>query len=386
MAFPAPTFHGLAGRPRVLVAEDQSDVIAALQLLLKRNGYDAEFVSTPADALEAMRSRHFDIALLDLNYSRDTTSGSEGLDLVAQVKAIDSTLGVVVMTAWGSIPLAVSAMHRGACDFVQKPWDNAQLLAVLDKQIQASHSLRQRKLSHELEQQEVAQIQRALLPTQLSTPSGISIAATTQSALTVGGDYYDVIRIDEHRSSVCIADVVGKGMAAALLMSNLQASVRMLAGEVVEPARFCERVNQAVSANQVPGKFITFFYCVLDSEKRHIKFTNAGHNWPVLVHADGTFERLSTADPVLGMDPGSSFHQKELELRSGDRLVLFTDGITEACTAHGEEFGEEQFATLAAAHVTLSPSHMKNTLLRAVEEYCNLVWTDDATLIVIGID
>src|SRR5689334_10611650 len=136
MAFPAPELASFAKRPRILVAEDQADVIAALHLLLKRNGYEAEFVSSPADALETLRHRAFDVALLDLNYSRDTTSGSEGLELVTQVQAIDSAMAVIVMTAWGSIELAVKAMHNGACDFVQKPWDNQQLLRVLQQQVE----------------------------------------------------------------------------------------------------------------------------------------------------------------------------------------------------------------------------------------------------------
>jgi phosphoserine phosphatase RsbU/P len=386
MSFPAPNIHSFAGRPRVLVAEDQADVVAALHLLLKRNGYEAEFVNTPTDALDALRSRQFDIALLDLNYSRDTTSGSEGLELVSQVQAIDNTLAIVVMTAWGSIPLAVSAMHRGAFDFVQKPWDNTQLLAILNKEIQHTHSLRQKKFSEELERQEAAQVQRALMPGEIMAPQGMSIAACSQSMKTVGGDYYDVIPLDQFRSAVCIADVVGKGVGAALLMSNLQASVRLLASEVTEPATFCRRLNQAISANKVPGKFITFFYCVIDSERRRISFTNAGHNWPILAHADGSFERLSTEDTVLGTSPGLSYHQQEVELRSGDRLVLFTDGITEASSADGNEFGEEHLAELAAANVTLSSSALKENLLDAAQAHCSDAWTDDATLIVVAIE
>jgi sigma-B regulation protein RsbU (phosphoserine phosphatase) len=169
-------------------------------------------------------------------------------------------------------------------------------------------------------------------------------------------------------------------------MSNLQATVRLVAGETLEPARFCERLNQVVSANKVPGKFITFFYCVVDSELGRVRFTNAGHNWPILAHADGALERLTTADTVLGMDAASAFHEQELDLRGGDRLVLFTDGITEACAPDGEEFGEERLAKLSAAHVALSPSQMKDTLLAAVEEHSRGSFADDATLIVIGIE
>lgn len=386
MAIPALELHGIPERPRILVAEDQTDVVLALHLLLKRNGYEAEFVKCPEDALEALRTRTFDAALLDLNYSRDTTSGSEGLELVAQALAIDSTLAVVVMTAWGSVELAVKAMHRGACDFVQKPWDNAQLLHVLGQQIERGRSLRQKRLSEQEEQQEAAQIQRGLMPYEASAPAGMAIAAWSQAARTVGGDYYDIIRLDQSRFALCIADVVGKGVAAAILMSNLQASVRMLAPEIQDTAALCHRTNQAITANNVPGKFITFFYCILDSEQRRIRFTNAGHNWPVLAHADGTIERLNTEDTVLAAAAHSEYHQQELQLRSGDRLVLFTDGVSEACDDAGTEFGEDQLLELVRDNVALPAAALKTRLLDAARSHCRDKWTDDATLIVLAVD
>ncbi len=386
MAIPALELASFANRPRILVAEDQPDVIAALHLLLKRNGYEAEFVSSPADALDALRHRPFDVALLDLNYSRDTTSGSEGLELVTQVQAIDSTVAVIVMTAWGSIELAVKAMHNGACDFLQKPWDNQQLLRLLERQVEHSHALRRKRLSELEEQQEAAKIQRGLMPGEISAPQGIAISASSHAARTVGGDYYDVIRLGEHSSALCIADVVGKGVAAALLMSNLQAAVRMLAPELRDPAALCRRVNQAVSANNVPGKFITFFYCVLDARTRRLAFTNAGHNWPVLAHADGTIERLRTDDTVLGTTAASDYHQTDVQLRSGDRLVLFTDGITEACDGSGAEFSEDTLVQLVASNVSLPAAALQCTLLEAARSHCSGNWADDATLIVLAVE
>src|SRR2546421_7737178 len=122
-------------RARILVAEDQQDILEALRLLLKAHGYAAEFVSSPTDALSALARSSFDAVLMDMNYSRDTTSGSEGLELIARVQAQQNAPAIIVMTAWGSIALAVEAMHRGACDFVQKPWENEQLLRVLETQV-----------------------------------------------------------------------------------------------------------------------------------------------------------------------------------------------------------------------------------------------------------
>jgi DNA-binding NtrC family response regulator len=128
--------------PRVLIADDQSDVLEALRLLLKGEGFQLETASSPAGVLAAIEAREFDVALIDLNYTRDTTSGEEGLNLLSRIQGIDPTLPVVVMTAWGSVEVAVEAMRRGARDFIQKPWDNARLLAIVRTQIELSQALR----------------------------------------------------------------------------------------------------------------------------------------------------------------------------------------------------------------------------------------------------
>jgi DNA-binding NtrC family response regulator len=128
--------------PRILIADDQPDVLAALRLLLKGEDYNIITASSPAGALSFVEREELDLVLIDLNYTRDTTSGSEGLDLLSRMQAVDSTLPVVVMTAWGSVDVAVEVMRRGARDFIQKPWDNARLLAVLRTQIELAQALR----------------------------------------------------------------------------------------------------------------------------------------------------------------------------------------------------------------------------------------------------
>jgi DNA-binding NtrC family response regulator len=127
---------------RVLIADDQPDVREALRLLLKSEGYRTEAVSNPGAVLAALETEEFDILLIDLNYARDTTSGREGLDLLSRIQAMDSTLPVIVMTAWGSVELAVEAMRRGARDFIQKPWENPRLLSVIRTQLELSRALR----------------------------------------------------------------------------------------------------------------------------------------------------------------------------------------------------------------------------------------------------
>lgn len=134
--------HSSQSASTVLIADDQPDLLEALRLLLKGEGFRSETAGSPAAVLDALRAREFDAILIDLNYTRDTTSGREGLDLLSQIQALDSSVPVIVMTAWGTIELAVEAMRRGARDFVQKPWDNARLIQILRTQIELSRALR----------------------------------------------------------------------------------------------------------------------------------------------------------------------------------------------------------------------------------------------------
>src|SRR4029450_409572 len=128
--------------PRVLIADDQPDVLEALRLLLKSQHYFIETVKKPGDIIKSLEERDFDVLLMELNYTRDTTSGQEGLDLLTRVQKLDSTLPIVVMTAWSSVEIAVEAMRRGASDFIQKPWDNARLLTIIHTQAELGQALR----------------------------------------------------------------------------------------------------------------------------------------------------------------------------------------------------------------------------------------------------
>ncbi len=128
--------------PRILIADDQADVLEALRLLLKSGGYQIDAVTSPAAVVSALEARDFDVVIMDLNYTRDTTSGQEGLDLLSRIQSIDSVLPVIVMTAWATVGLAVEAMRGGARDFVQKPWENERLLTIVKTQIDLSNAIR----------------------------------------------------------------------------------------------------------------------------------------------------------------------------------------------------------------------------------------------------
>ena len=377
--------------PRTLIADDQPDVAIALRLLLKEAGYQTEAVNSPAAVLEAIKRENFDLVLMDLNYARDTTSGQEGLDLITSIRHIDSLLPVVVITGWATVELAVEAMHRGVRDFVQKPWDNSTLLHTLRTQIELGRKRRQRsrlekenrkvskRLSRELNDAE--EIQRALLPQQLPGVNGFELAVAWEPANAVSGDYFDVLTLDERHTGICIADVAGKGMSAALLMSNLQAALKSQASATVPPAELMTSLNSLICENIVSHRFISFIYAALDTRTRKLTYSNAGHYLPMLVR-NGRCTRLTESGPVFGVFPNERYQHTEIQLEAGDVLALFTDGVTEVRNADGEEFGEGRLQQLLLDH-SLPAAELRNKVMSAVREFGSGNFDDDVTLLVL---
>ncbi len=353
----------------------------------KRRASICEAVTSPDAALAALRAEAFDLLLMDLNYTGDTTSGREGIDLLSRIQALDSTLPVIVMTGWGSVDLAVEAMRRGVRDFVQKPWDNSQLVATLRSEIEQGRERRQRLQHERREMEEARRIQRQLLPTSLPQLEGWELAFSWQPASGVGGDCFDAIMLTPTRIALSIADVVGKGIPAALLMSNLQAAVRAFATATTEPRELCHQVNRILCGHIAEGRFISFCYCIIDTEIGTLSYCNAGHYPPIVVHADGSVDRLTAGGAVLGVFPDSSYEQGSTTLAAGARLVLYTDGITEAQTKipeTDEEFGEERLVDLSVTHRDCGAPVLEDRLRAAVTSFTGGRFQDDATLIVVS--
>jgi sigma-B regulation protein RsbU (phosphoserine phosphatase) len=382
-----------------LIADDQPDVLTALRLLLRTAGYQTEAVTSPAEVLEAIKHSNFDLVLIDLNYARDTTSGQEGLDLITSIRTIDRTLPIVVLTAWGSVELAVEAMHRGGRDFVLKPWDNSRLLQSLNTQIELGRKKRQQRLidaetrteSDKLHQEleESQEIQAALMPNALPDIEGFDIAVAWKPARAVGGDYFDILKFSPRHTALCVADVAGKGMPAALLVSNVQAVLKSLASELFGPGELCAKVNSIMCGNMMTRRFITCFYALLDSQNRRLSYTNAGHCPPMLIR-DGVSLRMKEGGPVLGIFPDRHYLQAHIDLQSGDCLVLFTDGVTEARNASGIEFGEDRLEELLTQLLSedkeARAADLRDRIMEAVNEFSDGEVYDDATLMVVKVD
>ena len=263
--------------------------------------------------------------------------------------------------------------------------EDMNFLAALAEQVGITAN--QFRMRQERQESEYARdIQQGLLPREIPQIAGFTIAGAWQPARTVGGDYYDVFSLGEKELAMVIADVSGKGLPAALLMSNLQATVKAYASVEPLPKDLCGRVNRAVCKSIAPDRFITLFYSVLNAGERRLTYTNAGHNPPLLVRQDGTCRKLEGSGGVLGIFPEECYDQGTVELQPGDRLVMFTDGITEASDASGTELGEQGLIGRVKGSTAESAEELRDELMRSVTKFCRGDFADDATLLTVVVD
>lgn len=387
---------------RILIADDQQDVLEALRLLLKNNRYSVETVTSPAGLLDAAEHSEFDLILMDLNYARDTTSGQEGIDVLQHLNSVENVPPIVVMTGWASIALAVEVMQKGVGDFVEKPWSNARLLEVVSRQIalgaqrrelrsqaaetNRAHDRAEAQLRRQNEElAEALAIQRRLLPEHIPEMQGYELAAGWQPARVVAGDYFDLLPFGNDSLGLCIGDVAGKGLPAALLMANLQAAVRGLAAPSMPPDRLCSQLNSLLVHNTGADRFVSFFYAQLEREARRLRYCNAGHNHPILQRRDGSRERLENGGGVLGVFANSGFECGVADLRPGDRVVLFTDGITEAHDVSFDEFGESRLIEILSRNLASSAAQLHAEIMAATAGFNSGEWEDDATLVILAV-
>jgi len=227
-------------------------------------------------------------------------------------------------------------------------------------------------------------VQRRLLPSSFPPVAGYEIACRWHPAGAVGGDYYDVIERPDGKIALCIADVSGKGVPAALVMSNVQATVRALTDECLSPDRLATRLNRSLASILRPGSFVTMVYAVHDPVSGALEYVNAGHPFPLLARADGRVERLATSGPVLAVLPSAAYPCRQIDMRPGDRLVLFTDGLSERTAESGEEFGERRLADLASANRHAPANDMCDQLMNAVGSFAQGPFDDDVTILVVA--
>jgi len=285
---------------------------------------------------------------------------------------LSGRLGTVVITLVG-ILYHLYTESRSALEV-----RNLELQRTVD--VAQTHSEQQ---GQELEK--AREIQEGLLPKKIPQVKGLEVAGAWQPARVVGGDYYDVLKFSERKIGICIGDVVGKGITAALLMANLQASFRAFAEEGVSPGALCGKLHGVISNNVAQEKFVTFCYCTIDAAENRLIYASAGHCPPLLLRGRGEAISLKEGGTPLGILPGKEYADTEVQLEAGDRLVLYTDGLTEAMNAEDEQFGEPRLVGLGRKNTGLGAAELLEVIRKEVSGFSGGSFQDDFTLVVVAV-
>jgi serine phosphatase RsbU (regulator of sigma subunit) len=240
--------------------------------------------------------------------------------------------------------------------------------------------------AREQERAEARALQESLLPPTAPHVAGYDIALSWQPSPEVSGDYFDAFPLGPGQTALCIADVSGKGLAAAKLAAELQGAVRGLAPEAASPAEMCTQVNQALCRQGAEARLITMFYGVLDAAEKRLRYENAGHCLPLLVRADGAVEFPASFSGVVGIFSHWLYQNQELELRSGDCLLLVTDGLLQAQGRRRQEFGYQRLIAAVERNRAQGAEKLGQEILAEAGHYVGGTWRDDASLIVVIVD
>ncbi|MBD3290991.1 SpoIIE family protein phosphatase [candidate division KSB1 bacterium] len=245
-------------------------------------------------------------------------------------------------------------------------------------------TLEKQRIEEELEL--AREIQQRLLPKSCPKIPGFEIAAMNIPSRQVGGDYYDCISLDSNRTCLAIADVSGKGIPASLLMSNVQAGLHAMIDSGMRLSEIAAKINNMVHRNTGYDRFITFYFGILEHDSRKFGCVNAGHNPPYLFHQDGSFQLLDKGGLILGMMPNIVYQKEEVQLQSGDWIIMFTDGVSEAMNEHDEEFEEHRIEEIVKANLQASAEEMKDALYKAVKNFTKGVpQSDDITMVIVKV-
>lgn len=341
-----PVTERMSSVRTVLVVDDQPDVLEAMRLLLKSAGYAARMADSPESAIATAAACNPDLIVIDMNYAHDTTSGDEGLALLDRLRSLRQNVPILAMTGWSTIELAVRAMQHGAADFITKPWDVGQLLETFEKHLRARASEQERESLQAKELTIARRIQQKLLPPDDYFAAGLHFNSSFLPAGEVGGDLYDIFEVSPGNVAFLLADVSGKGLGAALLVASLQATIRGERAHAAEPAVLLQRVNHLFFHATRPEHFASLFFGYYESATRAFRYVNCGHPSAVLLRGDRSIELLKPTSLILGAFETASFLEETVSFEADDRLVLFSDGVSEAGTDDGEEWAAEAIRIL----------------------------------------
>jgi len=381
---------------KILSVDDETDLELLLTQFFRRKirkgEYEFFFAHNGLEALQILlKNPDIAIILSDINMPE-----MDGLTLLAKVNEMrNPSLKCIMVSAYGDMDNIRHAMNNGAFDFATKPIDLDDLQITIDKAVEQIEYIRSAQKEHaqlvdiRSDLSVASEIQQGILPRvftlKLADADKVDIYASMLAAKDVGGDFYDFFPIDDHRIGFTIADVSGKGVPASIFMAVSHTLIKAIGSHVNSPDECMTTVNDMLCDESVNSMFVTVFYGIYDLQTGQIEFTNAGHNPPFILHADGSVEMLKCAcNLVLGAMEGVPYMKEKLQLDPGDALVMYTDGVTEAENIEHAQFGEDRLqATLADLKGASSRQIVEAINARVMEFVDGAPQSDDITQLVI---
>ena len=362
---------GAEGPFHILVVDDEPDIEPLIRQRLRRHvrrgAYRLHFAGDGVRALEVLREApEIEMVVTDINMPR-----MDGLTLLAELASAAPDVKAVVVSAYGDMPNIRTAMNRGAFDFVTKPLDFADFEVTVERtrrhiaQWKDAQRSRDRLNALQRELELASQMQQGILPVEFPSDEGFDIHAEMTPATNVGGDFFDVLALEHGRIGLAVADVSGKGIPAALFMMTSRIVLKGAAIGREAPHDVMREANLMLNAENRSFMFTTMAYAVYDPRTATLRYANAGHCNPLVAGADGAVRELDDADGVvLGLEPSVRYDAGEAELRPGDTLMMYSDGISEALNAADEEFGA---ARLKAALGDAAPDSARSAVRRTMD-------------------
>ena len=360
-------------------------VLQRMRREIRRRKYAFVFAHNGIEALELLnQDRSIDVVVSDINMPK-----MDGLTLLERIPDVHPDVRCVIVSAYGDMKNIRTAMNRGAFDFVTKPIDFADLRVTIERTLRnliawrEAAASREKLLAIQSELDIASKMQQSILPTVFPESSSFQLFGNMEPAREVGGDFFDIMALEEGRIGIAIADVSGKGVPAALFMMSCRTLLKGAAIGALGPGTVLREVNQLLQDDNEALMFVTVFYAIFDPASGELVYANGGHNPPLVVHADGRSSELpGTGGIALGLISGVDYEEDRLRLAPGETVVLFTDGVTEAENHEYELFDMERLRRIFDGAVPKNAEQANNAVFEAVRAFAgDTPQSDDITCI-----
>ena len=376
---------------KILVVDDEPDLeplmLQRMRRSIRAGLYEFVFAHNGVEALQKLNEdEDIDMVLSDINMPQ-----MDGLTLLEQIPDVDPNIRSVIVSAYGDMKNIRTAMNRGAFDFVTKPLDFEDLRVTIDRTLRhlvewrEALSSRDKLVALQNELEVASKMQQSILPTQFPGGPGYQVFGSMEPARNVGGDFFDVVPLENGRIGLAIADVSDKGVPAALFIMSSRTLLKGAAIGVGEPGEVVRETNDLLHEDNEASMFVTLLYAVYDPATGELTYANGGHNPPIVVHADGTSTLFPlTGGIALGMVPGIEYLQDTLTLSPGDTAIFYTDGVTEAMNSDSEELGLHRLRDLFVGSPPKNPQEANEAIFDAVHAFAgDAEQSDDVTCLTV---